>query len=83
MLVDSTDMKVHAKFCEFRSNRSRDIRLPHFVTNGDDTSLCRSSHKGVTRFGISSYRRFVMVLLNMSIISSDVRVTVVDGQSYL
>ena len=39
-------MNVHVKFVDFRSNRSRDIRLPHFVTN--DAGVRRSSHKGKT-----------------------------------
>ena len=29
-------MKVPVKFADSRSNRFRDIRLPHFVTNDDD-----------------------------------------------
>ena len=29
-------MKVVVKFGDSRSNRSRNIRLPHFVTNNDD-----------------------------------------------
>ena len=41
---------VHAKFNDSRSNRSRDIRLPQFVTNVDDNDknagVRRSSRKG-------------------------------------
>ena len=36
MAIDPTDMKALVKFGDSRSNRSRDIRLPHFVTNDDD-----------------------------------------------
>ena len=36
MVVDPTGSKVPVKFGVSRSNRSRDIRLPHFVTNDDD-----------------------------------------------
>ena len=37
--VKQVGLNVHAKFGDFRSNRSRDIRLPHFVTN--DTGVRR------------------------------------------
>ena len=36
MVVDPTGVKAHVKFGVSRSNRSRDIRLLHFVTNNDD-----------------------------------------------
>ena len=36
VVVDPTDVKISAKFCDSRSNCSRDIRLPHFVTNSDN-----------------------------------------------
>ena len=36
MVVDPTGMKVRVKIGDSRSNRSRDIGLPHFVTNDDD-----------------------------------------------
>ena len=45
-VVDPTGVKVLVKFGHSRSNCSLDIRLPHFVTNDDDTSVCRSSHQG-------------------------------------
>ena len=35
-VVDLTGVKVPVKFGDSRSNRSRDIRLPHFVTNDND-----------------------------------------------
>ena len=35
-VVDSTCVKVRVKFGDSKSNRFRDIRLPHFVTNDDD-----------------------------------------------
>ena len=35
VVVDSTGVKVRVKFGDSRLNRSRDIRLPHFVTNDD------------------------------------------------
>ena len=44
--VEQVGMNVLIKFGDFRSNRSRDIRLPHFVTN--DTGAHHSSHKGKT-----------------------------------
>ena len=31
-------VKVQIKFCDSRSNRSRDIRLGHFVMNDDDNN---------------------------------------------
>ena len=46
MNVEQVGMNVHVKFGDFRSNRFRDIRLPHFVTN--DTGVRWSSHKGKT-----------------------------------
>ena len=36
MDVEPTGMKSLVKFGDSRSNRSRDIRLPHFVTNDND-----------------------------------------------
>ena len=36
VVIDQTGMKVRVKFGDSRSNRSRNIRLPHFVTNDDD-----------------------------------------------
>ena len=36
VVVEPTGMKVRVKFGDSSSNRSRDIRLPHFVTNNDD-----------------------------------------------
>ena len=42
-------MKVRVKFGDSASHRSRDIRLPHFVTNDNDDNdagVRRSSHKG-------------------------------------
>ena len=36
VLIDPTGLKVHVKFDDSRSNRSRNKRLPHFVTNDDD-----------------------------------------------
>ena len=44
MFVDPTGMKVHVKFCDSRSNRSEDIRLPHFVTNGRRTDYVTRIH---------------------------------------
>ena len=35
VVVDPTGMKFLVKFGDSRSNRSRGIRLPHFVTNDD------------------------------------------------
>ena len=34
--VNPTGVKVHGKVGDSRSNRSRDIQLPHFVTNNHD-----------------------------------------------
>ena len=36
MVVDPTVVKVRVNFGDSRSNRSRHIRLPHFVTKDDD-----------------------------------------------
>ena len=35
-VVDATGVKVRVKFGDSVSNRSRDIRLSHFVMNDDD-----------------------------------------------
>ena len=35
-VVEATGLKVRVKLGESRSNRSRDMRLPHFVTNYND-----------------------------------------------
>ena len=54
VFVDPTGLKVRVKFSDSRLNRSRDIRLPHFVTNNDDvTGLRWSSHKGfISHWGL-------------------------------
>ena len=36
VVTDPTGVTVGEKFGYFRSSHSRDIRLPHFVTNDDD-----------------------------------------------
>ena len=36
VVVDPTGVKVRRQCGDSRSNRLRDIRLPHFVTNDDD-----------------------------------------------
>ena len=36
VVVDPTGIKVPVKFGDSRSNRSRDLRLPLFVTNDND-----------------------------------------------
>ena len=49
MVVDLNDVKVGVQLGDSRSNRSRDVRLPHFVTNDDDDNDAgerRSSHTG-------------------------------------
>ena len=46
-VVEPTGVKISVKHSDSRSNRSRDIRLPHFVTNDDD-DVRQSSHKGKT-----------------------------------
>ena len=55
---DPTGVKV-VKFGDSRSNRSRDLRLPHFVTNScnddddnDDAGVRWSSHKGKKPYGV-------------------------------
>ena len=48
MITEPTGVKVRVKFGDCRSNRSRDIRLPHFVTNDDHAGERRSSHKRKT-----------------------------------
>ena len=58
-------MDVLVKFGDSRSNRSRDVRLPHFVKN-DNTGIRRSSRK---RYGttsvLSSY--VLVILLSLSV----------------
>ena len=46
MVIYPTGVKVHENFGDFRSSRSPDIRLPHFVTNDDHGGIRWSSHKG-------------------------------------
>ena len=52
-------MKARVKFGDSRSNPSRDIRLPHFLTNedddNDDAGVRRSSHKGKTFYFTSPW----------------------------
>ena len=54
MIVTPVGMKVGVKLCNSKSNRSRDIRLPHYLPNDnddesdDDAGVRRSSHKGKT-----------------------------------
>ena len=36
MVVYPTGLKISVKFCDSRSSRSRDTRLPHFVTNDNN-----------------------------------------------
>ena len=45
VVVDQAGVKVPVKFGDSMSKRSRDIRLPQFVTN--DTGVGRSSYQGV------------------------------------
>ena len=47
-VIHPNGVKVLVKFGDYTSNLSRDIRLPHFVTNDDNdhAGVCRSSHKG-------------------------------------
>ena len=57
------------KGSDSRSNRSRDIRVPHFVTNDDDdTGVRPSSHKGKTPLSTSpqccSLKLIVSVLVS-------------------
>ena len=40
MVVYTTGVKVRLRFGDSRSNRPRDIRLPHFVTDEQTTKLC-------------------------------------------
>ena len=49
VVVGQTGMKVLVKFGDSRSNRSRDIRLPHFVMN--DAGVRRSSLTGKLKNG--------------------------------
>ena len=47
--VERGGMNVQVKFGDFRSNRSRDIRLPQMPINNDnDTGVLWSSYKGKT-----------------------------------
>ena len=49
MVVDSTGVKDDVEVSYSTSNRSRDIRLPHFVTNDDDAGPMPI---GQTPFGV-------------------------------
>ena len=40
VIIDPTGVMVLVKFGYSRSNRSQDIRLPHFVTNNDAAHAC-------------------------------------------
>ena len=41
VVVDPTGVKIPVKFGDSRSNRSRNIRLPHFATNDNDDDAGR------------------------------------------
>ena len=44
VVVDLTDVKVPVKFGDSRLNRSRDIRLPHFVRTTTSTTPAYAGH---------------------------------------
>ena len=46
--VDPRSVKIHVKVGDSRSNRSRDVRLPHFVTNDDNDDVNRRTLLGQT-----------------------------------
>ena len=52
VVVDPIGVKARVKFIDYRSNCSRNIRLPHFVTNddadNDNAGIRLSSHEGKT-----------------------------------
>ena len=50
--VEQVSTDVREKFDDSRSNRSRDVRVSHFVMNDNDAGLRRSSHKGKTPYGV-------------------------------
>ena len=45
MVVDTTGTDVRVKFGDSRSNRSQDIRLPHFVTDVERTTPAYKAKK--------------------------------------
>ena len=57
MVAEATGLKVPVKFGVSTSNSSRDMRLPHFVTNDDDTGVGRSLQKGKTPLGVHAKNR--------------------------
>ena len=64
--VEQGGMNVHVKFGDSRSNCSRDIRLPHFVTN--DASRRRSLPKNfmvsslIINFSVQHLRKCLLIM---------------------
>ena len=58
MAVDPTGVNVLVKFGDSRSNGSRDIRLPHFVTNDNDHDNDDNDDAGRRILGQNACRRF-------------------------
>ena len=66
-------MKVRVKFGDSRSNCSRDVRLPHFLTNDDDDDEANvrwSSHKAFclqTKFETGIFDRWLGIRGNVGV----------------
>ena len=61
MVVDPTGVKVPVKLGDFRSNRSQDVRLSHFVTN-DDANRENAASNGVLPKNNGSSSSFAVVV---------------------
>ena len=66
MVVQYVGMDVCVTFGDYRSNRYREIRLPHFVTDGRTTPAdepCGSRAKRLSAFRLKWYTRNVLVVI--------------------
>ena len=67
VVIDLTGVEVRVKLGDSRSNSSRDMRLPHFVTDDErttnDTGVRRSSHKAKRQYGVSHKNQLVCAII--------------------
>ena len=71
--VEQVGLNVHVKFGDSRSNRSRDIRLPHFVrttTTTKQSDLTKSSVTTNAATPISISRPRLVSLMNCSLLET-------------
>ena len=73
--VDPTGVKVFVKFGDSRSNRSRDIRLPHVVTNDVDNDNDDAGRRTIIIGQNIAHRRFAKKRIWLS----DITVAIADG----